>query len=71
MAFDSVMGNVFCICYIDTMIGIREYDAVYIPWLMESGWEKRICLNVLCMMLSLRKRNILYQIMLKSYHFLC
>lgn len=47
MAFDSVMGNVFCICYIDTMIGIREYDAVYIPWLMESRWEKRICLNVL------------------------
>ena len=28
MAFDSVMGNVFCIYYIDTMIGIREYDAV-------------------------------------------
>ena len=47
MAFDCVMGNVFCIYYIDTMIGIREYDAVYIPWLMESGWEKWICLNVL------------------------
>ena len=47
MVFDSVMGNVFCIYYIDTMIGIREYDAVYIPWLMVSGWEKWICLNVL------------------------